>query len=82
MTHTGLRDIVRRRGKDAGVLAPTLHAFRRGFAILSLRNGADVYSLQRLLGHTTLQVLRRYLEQTEADLQEAHRKTGPVDNLL
>ena len=82
LTYTGLRDIVRRRAKEAGVPAPTLHAFRRAFAIYSLRNGADVYSLQRLMGHTSLQVLRRYLKQTEADLQEAHRKAGPVDSLL
>jgi len=31
---------------------------------------------------TSLQVLRRYLKQTNDDLQEAHQKTGPVDNLL
>ena len=48
LKYTSLRDIVRRRAKDAGVPPPTLHAFRRGFAILSLRNGADVYSLNRL----------------------------------
>ena len=82
LTYTGLRDIVRRRAREAGVPAPTLHAFRRGFALLSLRNGADIYSLQRLMGHTTLQVLRRYLNQTDADLQETHRRTGPVDALL
>jgi site-specific recombinase XerD len=82
LSYSGLRDILRRRARAAGVPAPTLHAFRRGFAILSLRNGADVYSLQRLLGHSSLQVLRRYLKQTRADLHEAHRRTGPVDNLL
>ena len=27
-------------------------------------------------------VLRRYLQQTEADLQAAHAKAGPVDNVL
>jgi len=82
LSYTGLRDIVRRRAKDAGVPPPTLHAFRRAFAIYSLRNGADVYSLQRLMGHTSLHVLRRYLKQTEGDLQEVHRRTGPVDSLL
>ena len=82
LTYTGLRDIARRRARDAGVPAPNLHAFRRGFAVLSLRNGADIFSLQRLMGHTSLTVLRRYLKQTEDDLQEAHRRAGPVDNSL
>lgn len=78
----GLRDVIRRRAKDAGVPAPSLHAFRRSFALFSLRSGVDIYTLQRLLGHTSLQVLRRYLKQTTDDLREAHRKHGPVDTML
>jgi site-specific recombinase XerD len=82
LSYAGLRDIMRRRARKAGVAVPTLHSFRRAFALYALRNGADIYSLQRLMGHSDLTVLRRYLKQTEADLQEAHRRAGPVDNLL
>lgn len=55
LTYSALWDVLRRRAKDAGVPAPTLHAFRRSFALLSLRQGMDVYSLQRLMGHRDLQ---------------------------
>ncbi len=82
LCYTSLRDVMRRRAKQAGIEAPTLHAFRRGFALDSLRNGADVYSLQKMMGHADLAVLRRYLKQTEADLQSVHQKSSPVDNLL
>ena len=82
LTYWGLRQIIRRRAERAGVPVPSLHSFRRAFALYALRNGADIYSLQRLMGHSDLTVLRRYLKQTEADLQEAHRRAGPVDNLL
>jgi len=82
LRYESLRDIVRRRAKHAGIEPPTLHSFRRGFALHSLRNGADVYSLQRMLGHADLSVLRRYLRQTENDLQQVHQKTSPVDHLL
>jgi integrase/recombinase XerD len=82
LRYESLRDIVRRRAAQAGVEAPTLHSFRRAFALLSLRNGVDVYSLQRLMGHADLTVLRRYLAQTEEDLMAAHQATGPVDTLL
>lgn len=81
-TYEGLRQIVRRRAARAGVPEPNLHSFRRAFALMSLRNGMDIYSLQRLMGHTDLSVLRRYLAQTEGDLQAAHQKCGPVDNLF
>lgn len=82
LSYTGLRDIVRRRAEEAGVPAPTLHSFRRGFALMALRNGVDLISLQRLLGHADLSVIRRYLAQTEGDLQAAHAKASPVDKWL
>jgi site-specific recombinase XerD len=82
LRYTGLRAVIERRAKQAGIEPPTLHSFRRAFALGCLRNSVDVYSLQRLMGHTSLAVLRRYLAQTEDDLREAHEKGGPVDRLL
>lgn len=82
LTYAGLRSVLRRRAELAGVRAPGPHAFRRCFALLSLRGGVDLVSLQRLLGHASLDVLRRYLRQTETDLQEAHRRAGVVDRHL
>jgi integrase/recombinase XerD len=82
LTYAGLRQMVRRRAEAAGVKAPSLHSFRRAFALASLRAGMDIVSLQRLLGHADLSVIRRYLAQTEDDLAEAHRKASPVDRLF
>jgi integrase/recombinase XerD len=82
LTYAGLRQAVRRRAEKAGVSVPSLHSFRRAFALACLRGGMDVYSLQKLMGHADLSVLRRYLAQTEADLQTAHARASPVDNLL
>jgi integrase/recombinase XerD len=82
LSATALRAILVRRAKLAGVPAPTPHQFRRAFALAALRNGCDLISLQRLMGHSDLTVLRRYLAQTEADLSAAHRRASPVDALL
>lgn len=82
LTYWGLRQIIRRRAEAAGVKSPSLHSFRRAFALLSLRAGIDIYSLQRLMGHADLTVLRRYLAQTEQDLKSAHEKASPVDRLI
>jgi site-specific recombinase XerD len=82
LTYAGLRQVVRRRALAAGVKVPSLHSFRRAFALLCLRSGMDIYSLQKLMGHADLSVLRRYLAQTEADLQAAHAKSGPVDRMM
>ena len=80
LTYWGLNRIVDRLARKAGVPKPELHDFRRAFALNCLRNGMDVYSLQRLMGHSDLQVMRRYLDQTDEDIRAAHAKASPVDN--
>ena len=82
LTYSGLREIVRRRAHRAEVPEPSPHSFRRAFAIAALRNGCDLITLQRLLGHASLAVISQYLKQIEDDLQVAHRRVGPVDNVL
>jgi integrase/recombinase XerC/integrase/recombinase XerD len=82
LAYDGARDIVRRRAKQAGVDAPSLHSFRRAFALTMLRSGADVVSLSRMMGHGSLPVLQRYLKQVKEDLGEVHRQHSPVDSML
>jgi site-specific recombinase XerD len=82
IAYQSLRSIVKRLAKRANVEAPSLHSFRRAFALNCLRNGVDLISLQRLLGHSDLSVIKRYLAQTDSDLQAAHKKGGPVDRLF
>lgn len=82
LTTNGLLLLCRRLGKRAGVDHCSPHCFRRSFALWSLRSGMDIFSLQRLMGHSDLTVLRRYLALVEEDLADAHRKHGAVDNML
>lgn len=83
MTYSALRGVIRRRAQGAGLSRePSLHDFRRAFALTMLRSGVDIFALQRLMGHADLQVLRRYLAQTDEDIQVAHLRGSPVDNNL
>jgi site-specific recombinase XerD len=82
LSYWGLREIIRRRVKRANVPTPKVHDFRRALALEWLRNDVDIYSLQKLMGHADLQVLRRYLAQTTEDIQEAHRKASPGDKSI
>jgi len=81
LKYDGLRTMLERRSKQAGIDHPTLHSFRRAFALEMLRAGVDVYSLQNLMGHADLQVLRRYLKQDTDDLRAAHAKGSPVERM-
>ena len=60
------RSMVWRRSAEVGIELLSLPSFRRGFATASLRNGVDVYGLQRFMGHSDLRVLRWHLMQTDA----------------
>ncbi len=82
LTRWGLDKTLRLRAKQAGIAnPPSTHDFRRAFALNMLRSGCDVFTLQRLMGHSDLTVLRRYLAQTESDLQQAHQRFSPVEAL-
>lgn len=81
LTAAGLRQIVRRRSIRAGIPEPQIHDFRRAFALQSLRNGVNLVALMRLMGHTDTKVLQRYLDLVSEDLQLAHEKGSPADNL-
>lgn len=80
LTRDGLADVLTRLGEKVGVHAHP-HKFRRTCALFMLRSGADVFSVQYLMGHSDLTVLRRYLAQTEADVTKAHERHSPVDSL-
>lgn len=54
--------------------ARTLHATRHTFATSYLRRGGNVFSLQRVMGHSDLETTKRYAHMTIADLQAVHER--------
>ena len=52
---------------------------RHTFAVNYMVNSVDVFSLQQILGHTTLDMVRRYINLTSTHLMAQHSRFSPVD---
>lgn len=81
LTTWGVRQVLRKRARKAGIRFWGAHSFRRAFALQALRSGVDIYSLQMLMGHSDLQVLRRYLAQSSEDLRRAHQRADMLSEI-
>ncbi len=73
-----LRKILAELGDKRGVSHVFPHRFRHTFAIQFLRNGGNIYSLQKILGHTTLDMVKRYLAIAQYDVDHDHAIASPV----
>lgn len=69
--------------RKAGIkgVRPSPHTLRHTFATQYILNGGDAFSLQRILGHSTLDMVRVYVDMANSNVSIQHRKFSPMDRL-
>ena len=73
MERNRLRQTLQAIGQRAGVPNVTVQRSRHTFTIMFLRNGGTVFALQRLLGHSSLDMVERYVAIAQTDIERAQR---------
>ena len=65
------------------LLTPRIHAhlLRHTFATNYLENGGNIYSLQLILGHSSLEMEKKYVHLTQSKTVLNFKNYSPLDNI-
>ncbi|MPN37926.1 Tyrosine recombinase XerC [bioreactor metagenome] len=70
-------------GKRAGITHRcTPHIFRHTMAVNSVKAGMDIFTLQKLLGHSNITTTRQYIQLNTEDLISMHNKVNVINKFI
>lgn len=67
--------------RNRGVTKTSIHLFRHTFSKKWILAGGDIFRLQKLLGHSSIEMVREYVEMFNEDLQRDFDKFNPLEQL-
>lgn len=79
LTKDGMQKTVARYNRSRSVERTSIHAFRHTFAKNYVTSGGNAFKLQRLLGHSTLEVTQDYVALFSQDLAEGFEKHSLIE---
>jgi site-specific recombinase XerD len=75
LSRISIYNMVKKYARAAGIVnSPSPHTLRHTFATDLLRNGADLRSVQELLGHSDISTTQIYTHVTNPQLKQVHEK--------
>ncbi len=81
LTENSIKLIFSRLAKKSGVSRLHAHLCRHTFATRFLINGGDVFTLQQILGHSTLEMVSHYVNLAANHVAIQHQRFSPLDRL-
>jgi integrase/recombinase XerC/integrase/recombinase XerD len=81
LTENSVKLMFTRLSQRSGVYRLHAHLCRHTFATRFLINGGDVFTLQQILGHSTLEMVRHYVNLAASHVTIQHQKYSPLDRL-
>jgi len=80
----GFQQAIERLAKKAGIEGVQIspHCWRHTFASRYIMNGGGPFTLQNIMGHSSIKTTMRYVHMSGEALRRAHVKASPVDRLM
>lgn len=80
LTRRGIQQRIIKYGDMAKIkgVRCSCHTFRHTFAKLSVQQGANIFELQAILGHTSMEIVKTYVNLFGTDLRESHKMFSPI----
>ena len=82
ITQSTVKNLFKKLKKKTGIQRLHPHLLRHTFATNYIENGGDLYSLQEILGHTTLEMVKKYVHLTRRRTVKIYANYSPLDNIL
>ena len=81
LTESAIQGTISRFNRSRGVMKTSLHQFRHTFAKSWIMNGGDMFKLQKILGHSSLDMVKEYVNMYDEDLKRNFNTFNPLENL-
>lgn len=81
LSSNALKLVFTRLARKSGVKRFHAHLCRHTFASRYLANGGNIFFLQQILGHTSLEMVRRYVTVASEQVAAQHVKFSPMDRM-
>ncbi|MBT3363289.1 MAG: tyrosine-type recombinase/integrase [Chloroflexi bacterium] len=81
MPENSMKLVLRRLAERTGIKRLHAHLCEHTFTKKFLRNGSDIFTLQKMLGHSMLEMVRRYSNLNSDHVRAQHQRFSPLDRL-
>lgn len=81
ITQATIKNMFRRLKARSGIPRLYPHLLRHTFATRFLENGGNIYTLQAILGHSSLDMVKKYLHLASTRIRADFPRFSPLDNI-